>query len=119
MRMPLFSYFIVVGFTLTVALLYVSSRLEPAPLFPTSQVVGLAKPFKPEPERSPYKITATNFAAPHTPETEAASQTSGPRTARSPDLSQRQKSASDSDRPRAPTWRYVAQNPIAALMSIH
>ena len=46
MRMPLFSYFVVMGFTLTLALIYVSDRVEPlgSPI-PTSQIVGLAKPF--------------------------------------------------------------------------
>ncbi|MGB7691327.1 MAG: hypothetical protein WBM12_00420, partial [Pseudolabrys sp.] len=62
--MPLFSYFVVMGLTITLALIYISDRIEPlgSPL-PTSQIVGIAKPFKPEPERSPYTITGTNFAA--------------------------------------------------------
>lgn len=64
MRMPLFSYFVVMGLTITLALIYISDRIEPlgSPV-PTSQIVGIAKPFKPEPERSPYTITGTNFAA--------------------------------------------------------
>ena len=64
MRMPLFSYFFVMGPTLALALIYVSDRVKPqgSPV-PTSQIVGIAKPFKPEPERSPYAITGTNFAA--------------------------------------------------------
>ena len=58
MRMPLFSYFVVMGLTITLALIYISDRIEPlgSPV-PTSQIVGIAKPFKPEPERSPYTIT--------------------------------------------------------------
>src|SRR5262249_31694070 len=68
MRMPLFSYFAVVGVALTLALLFISSRIQPlgSPV-PTSQIVGIAKPFKPEPERSPYTITGTNFAAAYKP----------------------------------------------------
>ena len=68
MRMPFFSYFIVVGLALTLGLLFISDRIEPlgSPV-PTSQIVGIGKPFKPEPERSPYKITGTNFAAVHKP----------------------------------------------------
>ena len=70
MRMPLFSYFVVMGSTLTLALIYISNRIEPlgSPI-PTSQVVGIAKPFKPEPERSPYTITGTSFAAAYKPAT--------------------------------------------------
>ena len=66
--MPLFSYFVVMGLTLTLALIYISDRIEPrgSPV-PTSQIVGIAKPFKPEPERSPYTITGTNFAAAYKP----------------------------------------------------
>lgn len=120
MRMPLFSYFAVVGLTLTVVLLYISSRLEPAPVFSTSQIVGLAKPFKPEPERSPYSITATNFAAPYKPRTKAVAHTAGEsRTVRAAELPQRQKSGDAAERPRPPRWQRIAQNPIAALMSIH
>jgi hypothetical protein len=120
MRMPLFSYFAVVGITLTLGLLYVSSRLEPAPVLPTSQIVGLAKPFTPEPERSPYVVTATNFAAPHKSETEAIGRmASESRTTRAADISPRQKSTANAERPRLSTWKHIAQNPIAALMSIH
>ena len=66
--MPLFSYFVVMGLTITLALIYISDRIEPlgSPV-PTSQIVGIAKPFKPEPERSPYTITGTNFAAAYKP----------------------------------------------------
>ena len=68
MRMPVFSYFVVMGLTITLALIYISDRIEPlgSPV-PTSQIVGIAKPFKPEPERSPYTITGTNFAAAYKP----------------------------------------------------
>ena len=117
MRMPLFSYFTVTGAALTLALLFVSDRLEPqGPLFETSQTLGIAKPFRPEPEPSPYRITATNFAAPHNPAAatpaRAGNESKRPRGA---DLAQKQK---QDDRGR-PAWRRVADNPIAAIMSIH
>jgi len=68
MRMPLVSYFVVMGATLTLALIFISSRLEPlgSPVA-TSQIVGVARPYMPEPERSPYAITGTNFAAAYKP----------------------------------------------------
>src|SRR5262245_27736282 len=66
MRMPLFSYFAVVGVTLTLALLFISDRIEPlgSPV-PTSQAVGIAKPFTPELERSPTK-SQERISQPHT-----------------------------------------------------
>lgn len=115
MRMPLFSYFIVMGFTLALALIFVSNRIEPAgsPV-PTSQIVGVAKPFKPEPERSPYKITGTNFAAAYRPA--AAGE---PKTVRRADSLSRQQPAANAEFRRVPRWKHIAQNPIDALMSIH
>jgi hypothetical protein len=50
------------GPTLALALIFVSNRAAGL-AGPTSQIVGIAKPFKSEPERSPYAITGTNFAA--------------------------------------------------------
>ena len=46
MRMPLVSYFVVMGATLTLALIFISNRIEPlgSPV-PTSQIVGLARPY--------------------------------------------------------------------------
>ena len=51
MRMPLFSYFVVMGPTLTLALIYISDRIEPrgSPV-PTSQIVGL--PSRSSPSRN-------------------------------------------------------------------
>jgi hypothetical protein len=118
MRIPLFSYFVVVGLTLTLALIYLSSRIEPvgSPV-PTSQVVGLGKPFKPEPERSPYAITGTNFAAAHKPaSTRAADE---PKRSRRADAAPHRHAATTDDARSVPRWRYIAQNPIAAMMSIH
>ena len=63
MRMPLFSYFTVVGTVLLALLLWLSSGIEPnsAP-FRTSQSVGVPKPFKAGPE-PPQEVTNVNFAA--------------------------------------------------------
>jgi hypothetical protein len=118
MRMPLFSYFVVMGSTLALALIFISDRIEPrgSPV-PTSQIVGLAKPFKPEPERSPYKVTGTNFAAAYKPASvRAADEPKPPRRAES--LQQKQPAA-DAEVARVPRWKHIAQNPIAALMNIH
>jgi hypothetical protein len=117
--MPLFSYFIVVGATLTLALLYISDRVEPvgSPV-PTSQIVGLGTPFRPEPERSPYTITGTNFAAAHKPASAQADDVPKP-TRRADAATHRQQPTPDTEASHIPRWRHIAQNPIAALMSIH
>ena len=114
MRMPLFSYFVVMGFTLTLALIFVSNRIEPlgSPV-PTSQIVGIAKPFKPESERSPYTITGTNFAAAYRPASARA--VAEPKPTRRAD----QQPAADTEARRVRRWKHIAQNPIAALMGIH
>jgi hypothetical protein len=49
MRMPVLSYFLVVGILLFGGLALVSSRLESKPL-PVSQTIGLPAPFKALPE---------------------------------------------------------------------
>jgi hypothetical protein len=118
MRMPLFSYFVVVGSTLTLALIYISDRIEPlgSPV-PTSQIVGIAKPFKPEPERSPYTITGTNFAAVYKPASAHAA--AEPKSTRRADSLPQQQPADNAETRRVPRWKQIAQNPIAALMSIH
>ena len=65
MRMPVCSYFIVVGSVLAGLLFWVSDAIEPknAPL-KISQTVGVPKPFAAQPEPSPG-VTAVNFAAEH------------------------------------------------------
>ena len=65
MRMPIFSYFIVVGAVLTGLLMWLGDDgdLQSAPLR-TSQQVGMPKPFKGKPETM-VDITHANFAAPH------------------------------------------------------
>jgi len=63
MRMPIVSYFIVVGAVLTGLLIWFGDdgELERAPLR-TSQQIGIPKPFKGKPESMP-DITTVNFAA--------------------------------------------------------
>ena len=116
MRMPLVSYFVVMGAPLTLALIFISNRIEPlgSPV-PTSQIVGLAKPYMPEPERSPYAITGTNFAAAYKPAAARAAETKPTRRADS----LQQQPAADTEARRVPRWKHIAQNPIAALMGIH
>jgi hypothetical protein len=63
MRMPIFSYFIVMGTLLAGLLIWISNVIEPeAPVFQASQIAGVPK-FKPEPEPAYATITAVNFAA--------------------------------------------------------
>ena len=65
MRMPIFSYFLVMGTLLTGLLIWVSSVIEPdAPGPQASQITGVPK-FKPEPEPAYATVTAFNFAAEH------------------------------------------------------
>ena len=117
MRMPLFSYFVVMGLTLTLALIYISDQIEPrgSPVR-TSQIIGIAKPFKPEPERSAYTITGSNFAAAYKPA--SARPAHAPKPTRPAD-SLPQQPADNAEARRVPFWKHIAQNPIAALMSIH
>lgn len=116
--MPLFSYFFVMGPTLALALIYVSDRVEPqgSPV-PTSQIVGIAKPFKPESERSPYAITGTNFAAAYKPASARAAVE--PKPTRRVDSFPQQQPADNAEARSVPRWKTIAQNPIDALMSIH
>jgi hypothetical protein len=51
MRMPILSYFLVVGIALFGGLVLVSSELESKPL-PVSQRIGLPAPFKAPPENT-------------------------------------------------------------------
>lgn len=117
--MPFLSYFVVMGFVLTTALILISSQMKPeTPAVTTSQISGLQKPFMPEQEPSPYRITATNFAAPRVSPTDAF--------ARANDESKRKRAAHapqnrphDDNRDVRPAWRRIADNPIGAMMAIH
>jgi len=116
--MPLFSYFVVMGPMLALALIYVSDRIEPqgSPV-PTSQIVGIAKPFKSEPERSPCTITGTNFAAAYKPVSARAA--TEPKPIRRADSLPQQRPADNAETRNVPRWKTIAQNPIDALMTIH
>ena len=67
MRMPIFSYFLVVGAVLTGLLIWLGDDgdLQSAPLR-TSQQIGMPKPFKGQPETI-VDISNANFAAAHEP----------------------------------------------------
>jgi hypothetical protein len=63
MRMPIFSYFLVVGSVLTALLLWFGNESQPiGTALTSSQTVGIPK-FKPEPEPAHARATAVNFAA--------------------------------------------------------
>ena len=67
MRMPLFSYFTTIGTILSGLLIWLGNETGPDNSAPkTSQVIGVPKPFKAEPE-PPAQVTATNFAAAYAP----------------------------------------------------
>ena len=84
MRMPILSYFFVVGAVLTVLLLWFGDDgdLQGAPLR-TSQQVGVPKPFKGQPESMP-DVTNVNFAAARepAPREKAAEKSAKPAVAR-------------------------------------
>jgi len=107
MRMPIFSYFVVVGAVLTGLLIWFGDdgELASAPLR-TSQQVGIPKPFKGQPETMP-DISAVNFAA--TRESPAAERERPPekpaKVAAQP--KPRQKTV-------VRTWQSPAQNWVAA-----
>ncbi|HEY6024339.1 MAG TPA: hypothetical protein VIV34_09200 [Pseudolabrys sp.] len=121
MKMPVFSYFLVVGIALTGALLLLSNYIEPyGRPFSGSQMVGVAKPFKPEPERSPYEITAVNFAASRS--SNGAARQNG--SAKNADREHNAARAARRKDVAAPTtsdsrWNRVAANPYDDLMRIH
>ena len=119
MRMPILSYFVVMGTALTLLLLLISSRLEPSDVtIETSQIVGVQLPFKAEPERSPYKITGTNFAAEYNPAPPA--QTEGSKQGdRAAGLPQRERPSRMTEDRTGFTRNRVAENPHNELMSIH
>jgi hypothetical protein len=61
MRMPILSYFLIVGTALFGVLTLVSNRIEPKPLFVT-QTIGLPPPYKAPPEAS-VAPNSVNFAS--------------------------------------------------------
>ena len=70
MRMPIFSYFVVVGVALLGLLIWLGDAMEPRALpFTSSQMVGLPKPYKAPPEytsnRQPeLALSDSEFPAP-------------------------------------------------------
>ena len=62
MRMPILSYFLVVGTVLFGGLALVSNRLEPKPL-PVTQTVGVPPPYKAPLEEDQSRRSTANFAA--------------------------------------------------------
>jgi hypothetical protein len=67
MRMPIFSYFIVVGTALLGLLFWWTNGVDHADgsAVQTSQVIGVPKAFKASPELPQYRVTGVNFAVPY------------------------------------------------------
>jgi hypothetical protein len=67
MRMPIFSYFIVVGTALLGLLFWWTNGIDhtDGSAVQTSQVIGVPKPFKASPELPQYRVTGVNFAVPY------------------------------------------------------
>ncbi|HKS84106.1 MAG TPA: hypothetical protein VJR71_01370 [Pseudolabrys sp.] len=118
MKMPVVPYFIVMGVVLMGLLILSDNYLTAGPSpFAGSQSIGISRPFKAEPERSPYSVTATNFAAAAEPQSSAASDAfdkSADKIAKS--HSRVVTARRNEDRP---VMRRVAQNPYDALIAIH
>lgn len=127
--MPVVSYFVVMGVVLTAALMLVSSETELQPLpFISSQIDGLEKPAAPKPEPPSYRITATNFAAPYKPPTDALAQAddedakSEPvHTAKVARSQQREDDTpqQEDDTPDRSSWSRIGNYPIDRMMAIH
>ena len=108
MRMPIFSYFLVVGSVLTVLLLWFGTSNEPNVMAPTSpQTVGIPK-FQPEPEPEHARVTAANLAAEY--------ERSETKPVKAADIPRRQKTAITSPQPQI--WNRFAEFPQGNL-NIH
>ena len=116
MRMPIFSYFLVVGAVLTGLLIWLGDdgELQNAPLR-TSQQIGMPKPFKGQPETM-VDITNANFAvARERPASERDRSPDKPaKVAAEP---KRQKAVVHTWNPPVRNW--VAEYPHDTLMGIH
>lgn len=102
MRMPIFSYFIVVGTVLVGLMFWVGNETEPggSPV-KTSQIVGLPKSSKPPPDTPQYKLTGVNFAA------QRARETAPPKPVKNVESPRKQVVTS---RPsNTPTWNRLAE----------
>src|SRR6476469_6826783 len=115
MRMPIFSYFIVVGAVLTGLLMWLGDDgdLQSAPLR-TSQQVGMPKPFKGKPETM-VDITHANFAAAHErPSAERAPEKPA-KVAAEPKPRHKPKAVARTWQPNGqPTWEPAARNSFAS-----
>ena len=117
MRMPIFSYFLVVGAVLTGLLIWLGDDgdLQSAPMR-TSQQVGMPKPFKGQPETM-VDITNVNFAAAR--ERPAAehdrAQEKSTKAAAEPKPRQKPKAVARTWQPNwQPSWEPAARNSFAA-----
>ena len=117
MRMPIFAYFVVMGFVLTAGLIFISDHMEPQPsTIAISQTDGLGRPFTPEQDPSSYKITGTNFAAPREAPMQALAKVDD--QVRLPPRTMATKKRVDDSRPAGREMRQ-ADNPISVMMAIH
>lgn len=113
MRMPIFSYFVVMGTLLIGVLLLMSNVIKPAPSgFMTSQIVGVPK-FKAEPESVHARATAVNFAAEY-----ARPATARPATKSAKTVEAAPKPKKIIRYSPKPTWNHLAEYPHDAL-TIH
>ena len=118
MKMPIVRYFLVMGTVLTAILVLAGNYIQSdAPPFSTSQVVGVSQPFKAEPERSPYAVSAVNFAASYS-KTPVAESTV-PVKRHFAEAPRKRFGETATVNPDIPRWNRVAENPHNALMSIH
>ena len=65
MRMPILSYFLVVGSVLMGLLVWASNAIGSTGSLKVSQMVGLPAPFKAPPDEALPRISTVNFAAEH------------------------------------------------------
>jgi len=105
MRMPIFSYFLVIGTVLAGLLVWLGGETQSNDAaLKTSQVVGLPKPFKPAPETSPYRVTGANFAAGRQTQTAKTA-----KAAEKPDVPVRKQKVANKYHPKVPTWGHFAE----------
>jgi hypothetical protein len=115
MRMPIFSYFIVVGAVLTGLLMWLGDDgdLQSAPLR-TSQQVGMPKPFKGKPETM-VDITHANFAAPHERASAERASEKPAKVAAEPKPRHKPKAVARAEQPNwQPSWQPQARNSFAS-----
>jgi hypothetical protein len=111
MRMPIVSYFIVVGSALVGLLLWVGDAAVPTDTaVKTSQTVGLPKPFKAPRDTSQLRPTGANFAA----ERESPPVAKPAKTVEAP----RKPKVLARHPPRMPAWNQLAEYPYDRL-SVH